>query len=125
MNTSPPNSVKLAIGCLASSCVIALIQALVTHGFKPSGLAYEVIGMCLFAALTFLIYRRTNWARWIFAGCAIVWLASLALHVRFVADLTIVRGLLLLAQLIFWAGASFLLFLPSTNEWFRTHNERA
>ncbi len=105
--------------------MIALTQTLVTHGFKPSSLAYEVIGLCLFVALAFLIYRRNNWARWIFVGCAIVWLASLALHLRFVADLTIVRGLLLLAQLILWAGASFLLFLPSTNEWFRTHDEPA
>jgi len=72
-----------------------------------------------------MIYQRKNWARWIFAGCAVVWLASLALNLRFGAELTIIDGLLLVAQLILWAIAVFMLFIPAANDWFRTHDESA
>jgi peptidoglycan/LPS O-acetylase OafA/YrhL len=125
MNTSRPNSVKLAIGCLASSFVISLVQTLVRADFRPSGFAFEMFGFFIALFLVFMIYRRKNWARWILAGCAVVWFASLALHFRFVAELTIVRDFLLVAQLILWAVAVFLLFVPAANDWFRTHDESA
>jgi hypothetical protein len=49
----------------------------------------------------------------------------LALHPQLVAELTIVGDLLLVAQLILWATAAFMLFGSAANEWFRTHGESA
>ena len=78
MNPSPPNSVKLAIGCLASSIVVSLAQTLVKTNFKPDVLAYKIFGSFLVLFLVFMIYRRQNWARWdscIFS--TLIWLAAI------------------------------------------------
>jgi FtsH-binding integral membrane protein len=123
MNTARPNSVKLAIVCLASSFVISLVQILVRADFRPSHFAYELVGLLIVLFLAFMVYSRKNWARWTLAGCAAVWFASLALHFRIVAELTILGDFLLAAQLILWIAAVFLLFVPVANDWFRTHSE--
>jgi hypothetical protein len=93
--------------------------------FKSSGFAYEILGFFIVLFLAFMVYSRKNWARWILAACAVFWFVSLALHFRFVVELTIVSDFLLAAQLILWMAAVFLLFVPAANDWFRTHDESA
>jgi|SRR5665213_1612274 len=119
MNTSRPNSVKLAICCLAISFAISLIQTFVQAHFATSRFAYQMFGFFIVLFLIFMIYRRKNWARWIFAGCTVLWLTTLIFHFHLVTELTIVRGLLLAVQLILWAVAICMLFAPKTNEWFK------
>ena len=119
MNTSRPNSVKLAICCLVISFAISLIQTFVQADFATSRFAYQMFGFFFVLFLVFMVYRRKNWARWILAGCTVLWLATLAFHFHLVTELTIVRSLLLAVQLILWTAATFMLFAPKTNEWFK------
>lgn len=121
MNTSRPNSVKLAIYCLAISFAISLVQTFVRADFMASGFAYEIFGFFIVSFLAFMIFRRKNWARWIFVGCALTWLVALVAHFRLVTELTSFRGLLLAVQLILWMATAFSLFAPKANEWFRTY----
>jgi hypothetical protein len=111
--------VKLAICCLAISFVISLIQTLVWADFNVSRFAYQAFGFFIVLFLVFMIYRRKNWARWIFVGCMILWLATLAFHFRLLTELTMIRGTLLAVQLMLWTVATFMLFAPKTNEWFK------
>jgi hypothetical protein len=125
MNSSRPNSVKLAICCLAISFAISLIQAFVRADFKTGGFAYQIFGFFIVLFLVFMIYRRKNWARWIYAGCLVIWLVTLVVHLRFLTELTIVHGILLAVQLILWTTAAFMLFVPAANNWFRIPKESA
>jgi hypothetical protein len=72
-----------------------------------------------------MIYRRKNWARWIYAGCFVIWLVTIAVHLRFLTGLTIIDGVLLAVQLALWSAAAFMLFVPASNGWFRTHQNFA
>jgi len=123
MNSLRPNSVKLAICCLAVSGAISLVPTLVRADFK--GFGYQIFGFLIVLFLVFMIYRRKNWARWIYAGCVVVWLVTIVVHLRFLTELSIAGGLLLTVQLALWIAAAFLFFAPSANEWFRIHNKSA
>jgi hypothetical protein len=72
-----------------------------------------------------MIYRRKNWARWIYAGCVVIWLVTLVAHLHFLTGLSILEGVLLALQLGLWLAAAFLLFAPRANEWFKIHDESA
>jgi hypothetical protein len=119
MNLSRPNSVKFAIRCLAVSFAISLVQTLVRADFKTSAFAYKMFGFFIVLFLIFMIYRRRNWARWLYAGCVVIWLVTLVVHFRFLTGLSIVGGVLLAVQLALWMAAALLLFAPPANEWFR------
>jgi hypothetical protein len=125
MNPSPPNSVKLAIGCLASSIVVSLAQTLVKTDFKPDVLAYKIFASFLVLFLVFMIYRRQNWARWIVAFFALIWLAAILLRPQDITRLALVGRLVFAAQWILWLAAAFMIFAPRANEWFRTHRHAA
>jgi peptidoglycan/LPS O-acetylase OafA/YrhL len=119
MNSSRPNSVKMAICCLAVSFAISLVQRLLNADFKTNGFAYCIFGFLIALFLVFMIYRRKNWARWIYAGCVVIWLVTLVVHLRFLTGLSIIGGVLLAVQLALWLAAAFMLFVPETNDWFR------
>jgi hypothetical protein len=125
MKIARPHSVKLALGCLAISISLSLISTLVTVGFTSSRFAYQIFGLGLVLLLAVMIYRCKNWARWIFAGCAVAWLVALLTHVRALMGMSILSGLVLAVQLMLWAAMVVLLFSPAANEWFRTQKQSA
>jgi hypothetical protein len=119
MSSSRPNSVKVAIRCLAVSFAISLAQKLGNADFKRSGFAYYIFGLLIALFLVFMIYQRKNWARWIYAGFVIIWLVTLVVDLRSLAGLSIIGGFLLAAQLALWLAAAFMLFVPAANDWYR------
>ena len=116
---------KLAISCLAISIAISLLRTLAKAEFKASGFGYYIFGFFIVLFLVFMIYRRKNWARWIYVGGFVSWLLTLVFHFRYLTGLNAVDGVLLAVQLALWLAAVFLLFGPAANEWFRIHNESA
>ncbi len=92
----------------------------------PNRLAYQGFGFVIFCFLGFMIYRRKAWARWILAGVAALWAASLALHLRqLIAHITTLNRVALVLQLVLWVVAILMLFAPTANEWFRPRKESA
>src|SRR5208283_2899061 len=89
---------------------------------NPRNVGY-IFGFLLALFLVYMIYRRKNWARWIYAGCVVIWLVTLVVHLRFLTRLNIIGGLLLAVQLALWWAAAFMLFVPAANDWFRTHRK--
>jgi hypothetical protein len=102
-----------------------LVQTFVKADFKTSGFAYEIFGFCIALFLLVMIYRRKNWARWIFAGCVIIWLAALISHFRTLTELTIAGGFVLVVQLMLWMAAAFMLFVRASSDWFRAQKSSA
>ena len=93
--------------------------------FRTSRVAYQIFGFFIVLFLVFMIYRRKNWARWIFSAWVAFWLMTFIIQLRFLTGLGIIGGVLLVGQLALWIAAAFLLFAPPANEWFRIHNESA
>ena len=125
MNSSRPNSVKLAIGCLVISFADSLVEALTRPHFGKNGFAHELFGFFIVLFLVVMIYRRKNWARWTYAGCLAIWLAAIIARPQDITSLNIAGRLLFAAQLILWLAAAFMLFAPAANNWFRIHRELA
>jgi hypothetical protein len=125
MNKPRPNSVKMAIGCLIVSCVIASIQALLkiskseVYPYK-----YDILGFFIMCFLIFMIYRCKNWARWLYAGFIALWLVGLVAHIKSVAEYTNSREILLIVHLILGVTAVFMLFTHASNVWFRANQSQ-
>jgi hypothetical protein len=120
INSLRPNSVKLAIGCLTVSFVISLIQELtIIRADLRTRFGYLIIGFFLVLFLVLMIYRRKNWARWVYAGFVVIWVWRLISHFRFLAEFSIIDRVMLVVHLALWIAAACFLFVPSSNEWFR------
>jgi hypothetical protein len=126
MNTSRPNSVKLAICCLVISFAVASVQMLLKIRFETTSSFIEnVFGFLIGWFLVFMIYQRKNWARWIFTGFVVVWLTVLVVHIQLLAEITATRGIILALHLVLCKIAGCMLFVRTSNDWFRTHKESA
>lgn len=113
-----PKPVTIAIGCLAVSIVVSLLQTFVGRYFRQS-FAYEIGGFFIILFLVFWLHGRKNWARWVIAGFTFLWLTTLVFRFRPLEEQTIPGVILFAVQLILWTVAPFMLFTRGANEWFR------
>lgn len=123
MNSSRPNSVTLAVYCLIVSAALSQVQMLMRGDYRTNRIASDAIALLIVLFLALMIYWRKNWARWIFAGCVVLWLVMIVAHLHALAGLSIIRDVFFAVQLGLWMIPSFLLFAPSANAWFRIHDE--
>jgi len=122
-----PTSVKIAVGCSVAIIVIAL-TGLLTQ--RPSILHFTLINIaafiftfCFFSFLALMIYRRRNWARWIYSVYTVFWLVWFVITIPIRMDMPLVRFITQVVEFILSTCAVIMLFVPAANNWFKKPKE--
>lgn len=120
MTSSRPNSVNLAVGCLVLTFAISVTtqKPARAHPAWAFFAAYLIVSF-LFLFLGFMICRRKNWARWIYAVYTVIWLMWFVVTVPLRMDMPLARFIPQVVEFILSTAAVIMLFVPAANNWFK------
>ncbi|RZA09809.1 MAG: hypothetical protein EOP11_00440 [Proteobacteria bacterium] len=125
-----PSSVRKAVYLLIAALALGLPRTMIEWpalyeqaSRLPNGLKImigtQLFSFCLVGALLLLVYRRHNWARWVYAVLTVLGIPFSAYQLSGAMLSAPASSALGFAQLFLQVAGIYFLFRPEANAWFK------